>query len=573
MRRPDVKKYLALILTAVLAIGPIAIPLSAQVGQSDLSRVAGLFVANNYNFRASVMQGATASGVQTLIVSNPQGLPDGRQILPYSLTAPVTVDSETETPTSVAVATCPGGQIPQGCTAITATWTAIHGSGQNNVSSGTYGLQEAINDASGCQYASSTSILCGSQGGEVVIDKSWKGTNSLITAASPYNNVAIMDLRQGVPIFWNVTPTGASLAVPTTLTSQAACDATHQFCSDATVAGSASWGSTVFGCVAYVDIMGNEGPCSLTASFTSVASKAIDVKAPAASTGAVGYVVYLSLSGGTYAQAYQIPSTASNCTLTTLETTLPACAVTNATYGQTGSTFGQTALFTTGGSQITTYPVNTGLHFTQLASVAMTAASQTPVSNSSVSYTYAPGSHVGLPGISPANSSIYAAAGSSATLIPNAIATWTIPAGQFNYIGAEFRVTGKWTYTDGGDTSTNLYVKWDAPGTNATTVGTTLCNVLDTATGTGAAYNGTYTCTVKVVSIGATGTALVNGYSTQSLAAGATTLVRNGADIAVAASGSIDLASIARISVYFIGTGATNNPGAQGLEATLEQLN
>src|SRR5205807_2897973 len=133
--------------------------------------------------------------------------------------------------------------------------------------------------------------------------------------------------------------------------------------------GSASWGGTVFGCVTYVDIMGNEGPCSATASFTSVASKAIDIASPAAATGAVGWIPYLSLSAGSYAQAYQIPVTSTVCTLTTLETVIPACALANTAYGQATSTFGVNALFN-GGAQIASYPVNTGMHFPALGSVA-----------------------------------------------------------------------------------------------------------------------------------------------------------------------------------------------------------
>src|SRR5205085_4599664 len=133
--------------------------------------------------------------------------------------------------------------------------------------------------------------------------------------------------------------------------------------------------------------------------------------------------------------------------------------------------------------------------------------------------------------------------------IPNAIATWTIPANYFNFIGAEFRVSGKFTFTDGGDTSTKVRVMWDAAGTNSTTLPTVLCDMVDTATGTAAAYNGTWTCSVKVATTGATGTALVDGYANLKLAAGATTLVRDTTDVAVAASGSINLTTPARIVV------------------------
>src|SRR6266566_1688763 len=231
-------------------------------------------------------------------------------------------------------------------------------------------------------------------GGVVVIDASFGGTNTQLngTATSgsnvtPFTKVSIQDWRNGSPIYWNPTPTGLALAVPATLTGQAACDATHQACSDASVAGSASWGGTVFAAVAYMDCFGNEGPPSLTSSWTSVASKAIDIASPAASPGACGWVPYLSLSAGTYAQAFRIAPTATVCTLSTF-TPLPSCAIANATYGEATSTYGTTALFTKGGAQIIIYPVNTSEHFTQLASTVQTTASLTPMTNSSVTYAY-----------------------------------------------------------------------------------------------------------------------------------------------------------------------------------------
>ena len=155
-----------------------------------------------------------------------------------------------------------------------------------------------------------------------------------------------------------------------------------------------------------------------------------------------------------------------------------------------------------------------------------------------------------------------------------AVATFTISAGCFNYQGAHFRVSGKFTYTDGGSgTSTTLKVSWDANGTDATTVPTALCSILDTFTSVAGADNVNYSCDVQIATAGATGTAQVNGISSGSIAAGQTTLVRTALDNAVAASASINLTSNARIVVYFIPVGATSNPGAQGLSATLESLN
>ena len=553
-----------------------------QQGVSPLSHVGGKFYASAYNtWQAKIKTGNSATGSgNTITISGPTPLQDGTFVAPQvlfnpSALSPITIadnNAETVTPTGISFAAC-NEEFGQTCTTITGNFSSLHGGGAIVVS-GTYGLGEAIN------HASAIAGVGNGYGGVVVVDPTWTslgGTSSTISGLSVFNAaISIEDDRAGPSRFWSVTPTGAALGVPTTLTAQAACDATHQFCSDATVAGSASWGGALYGCVAYVDIAGNEGPCSLTSTvFTSVASKAIDIASPAASTGAVGWVPYLSLSGGTYAQAYQLPVTSALCTLTTLETVTPACAVANSTYNQATSTFGAGGLFTKGGAQFTGYPLNTSMHFTKLASVAMTAASLTPVSNSSVSYAFAPSNRVGAcAGISSANVVNYAAAGSSATTIPNAIATWTVPASCFNYVGAEFRVSGKFTFTDGGDSSTEVRVGWDSALADSTTIPTTLCSMVDTATGTGAAYNGTYFCTIKTATTGTTGTALVNGYANLKLAAGATTLVRDTTDVAVAPSAAtVNWTAPARIVVYFIGTGATNNPGAQGLAATLEVLN
>ena len=534
------RKLFSYVLSVALLLLPLAgaQPAFAQQNPpSNQSFVGGRYVARNYNYpglRINSGGGAASTSYSITLNAGSIRLPDGRTIVPFSAggtnlaggilpAIPISVGAgsveETVTPTSVSG--CYIGAPTNTCT-ITASFTYAHGAGEV-VTSGSYGIQEAITDA-------------GNFGGGIVeVDSSLNqiaGSTSAVTAAIAaalvIPNVSIEDTRAGAVRNWNPTPTGLALPAVTlpavNIAGQLACDATHQMCSDASVAGSASWGSTVYACWAYVDIFGNEGPCSATTSWTSAASKAIDMGIPAASPGAVGAVPYLSLSGGTYILAYQIPVTSSVCTMTTLETITPACAVTNASYGQVGSTYGAGGLFTTGGAQITTYPLNTAQLATVLATTANTLTGQHAFTNSSLTYKYAPGARIGACGSSPLNIVQQNAAGgingSSATTVPNPIASWTIPAACFNYIGAEFRISGKWTYTDGGDSSTRIIVAWDANGTNTASVPTPLCNMLDTATGTGAAYNGTYTCTVRVLTTGATGTAVVNGYSTQNLAAG-----------------------------------------------------
>lgn len=584
------KKFFVIALSIVLALGILGIgniTISAQQipgNASPLSHVGGMFYASAYStWHSTIISGNTTTGSGTSITVTPptamlDGTPIAVQIAWNSvlLNAPLIQDGNAETATAmtaISYSTCPAGNLGIGgtpiCATLTGTFANTHGQSAI-VTDGTFGLSSALAAA----YAAG--------GGQVVVDAAWTalgGTSAMINAlVVGYPTVTILDVRSGAPRNWLPTPTGLALATPTTLTAQAACDSSHQFCSDANVAGSASWGGSLYGCVAYVDIMGNEGPCSAASTvFTSVASKAIDVAAPAASSGAVGYVVYLSLSGGTYALAYQIPSTSTNCTLTTLETITPACAVANTTYGQAASTYGADALFTKGGSQITTYPVNTAMDYPILATTAATLAAQHPMTNSSVSYAFVPSSRVGACQISSANMVQVSAAGgingSSATTVPNPMVSWTVPSGCFNYIGAEVRVSGKFTYTDGGDSSTHVIVAWDSNVTNTASVPTPICDMLDTATGTGAAYNGNWTCTFRVLTTGTAATVMANGYSAQALAAGATTLVRNTTDKAVAASAAIDLATNGRITVWFEGIGATNNPGAQALEATLEVLN
>jgi hypothetical protein len=570
----------ASLVLAAAGIGHAQANTSYELGERDATQFAYGYggVAG-----AHIAIGFTGTGTQTALVCPAiRTTADGRSVALFSYPlGPISFDTgttvaETVTPTSVSIVGAPSGvEAQQPCAQVTGSFTNAHAASENlyQVRSGSFGLQEAINDAA----------QLGANAGAVVIGPNWGGTNAILTAATVLPGVAIIDKRTAPPRYWNPTATGAFLAPPTlpaiNIAGQAACDTTHQMCSDATVAGSASWGGTVFACWAYVDIEGNEGPCSATTSWTSVASKAIDMGIPAASPGAVGAVPYLSLSGGTYILAYQIPVTATVCTMTKLETITPACAVTNTTYNQIGSTFGAGGLFTTGGAQITTFPVNTAQLYTDLATTAQTLAGQHALTNSSVSYSYAPGSRLGAcGGVSSSNivglASASAISGSSATTVPQPVASWTIPANCFNYIGAEFRVSGKFVYTDGGSgTSTIVAVGWDANGTNVASVAKPLCNINDTFTSVGGADTVNYTCTVRILTTGATGTAEVNGMSAGAISAGATTLQRVSVDNGIAATGTLNLTTNARITVFFEAVGATSNPGAQGLESTLEVLN
>ena len=392
-------------------------------------------------------------------------------------------------------------------------------------------------------------------------------------------NVAIEDTSNAAPIIWNVGPTTTTaLATGTTLTAQAACDATHIFCSDASVAGSASWGSTVYGCFTYVDILGNEGPCTATASFTSVASKAIDIwlgTGPAASTGAVGWKPYLSVSGGSYALAYSIPlvtqpstvgaalASSAVCTLTTIETITPACAVKNTNYGQAGS-----------GAQITGYPVVTSQLAPEAASASASTYNGNP--NGKTIYGYIPGSHFGTPGLT-ALEFPFPITTALQTTVAGVAGSIYLPPGYMNYVGRGIRVCGLLFKTSTtADTVSKIQLWWDAEGSNVT-AGTPvqLTNAQVTNTLSSAAnYQFCQDIYTTVAAAGATGGTIIpgQGYLTDSNITAGTAPVSGPTNL-VAAVGSLNLALNARLDVVYNHTTGTDGSGVTLQGVTVTPLN
>lgn len=582
------KKLLAWIGAAALLVAGLPLPIFAQ---SNASFVAGERNAQQFAYGWGAMPGAyiaigtTGTGTQTYVVCPAvRTTQDGRTVnlFPSAGLAPITFDvgttiSETVTPTSVSLTSAPSGtDASQSCAAVTGSFTFAHSTSQNvgQVRSGSFGLQEAIDDA-------------GATGGQVTIGSDWGGTNTMLYAATVYPNVVIVDKRAGATQYWNPTPKATTvLPTPTALTGQAACDATHTFCSDATVAGSASWGGTVFGCITYVDIMGNESLCSTTASFTSVASKAIDIGAPAASTGAVGWKPYLSLSGGTYALAYDIPLltqptvlqavplSAGVCQLTTLETTTPACALKNTTYNQASSTTGAGGLFTAGGAQVTGYPVVTSQLAPNLDSAS--AQSLNPSNGGVTAYNYVPSSHVGLPGVTSAYQS-FPVTTAAQTTIGQVAGTIPLPPSFMNYVGRTIEVCGMLSKTStNADTITNIQLWWDAEGSNVT-AGTSveLSNIQVTSTNTAAAtYSFCQDITTTVAAATATGGTITPGMgwlTTGQVAAG--TVPVGATNILFAAVGSLNLALNAKLEVVYNHTTGTDGAGVVLVNPTVKILN
>ncbi len=95
----------------------------------------------------------------------------------------------------------------------------------------------------------------------------------------------------------------------------------------------------------------------------------------------MGCVVYISLASGSYSLAYQAPLTSAQCALTKIEVVAPACAVTNATYAQTGSA-----------AVISALTLNTSRVDMQLGGVSGTLLTGNP--NGRTTYSYAPSSPI-----------------------------------------------------------------------------------------------------------------------------------------------------------------------------------
>jgi len=173
----------------------------------SISREAGFFTASAYGqWNVPVSTGNAATGSASIVLQwGSVILPDGREIVPFSTSAPIIVDigAAQETVTPTAVSGCIKGRSAvafQTCT-ITASFSNLHGQGAL-VQSGSFGLVEAITDANGLG------------GGTVVVDQSWfalggtKTTITNVTAATP--KVWVLDNSTGSPVWYGKSGTGSA---------------------------------------------------------------------------------------------------------------------------------------------------------------------------------------------------------------------------------------------------------------------------------------------------------------------------------------------------------------------------
>ena len=477
----------------------------------------------------SVASGNAATGAsQTItLVSGATVSSSGAALNPVTTNTPITVGigSNAETVTPTAVSNCnltssitAGPGTPQ-CT-ITGTFNNIHGP-QEPVTSGTYGFQEAVNRANS------------QGGGTVIVDATWGksgGTNTIIGAAAGFSNVYVLDNRGLAQAYWTLQPsTLTSLAVPATQTT-----------STVTFAGTGTWNGTYYVCVSYIDALGGEGPCSLTsAGLASGTNTIMSITAPAASTGAIGWRAY---AGTTYNGAYLLPITSAVCTLTTLESVMPACAI------------GAAAVFPT----------------LLVSTTSLRPNAQSPTVNLNLTMpqghtalAYQPSG--GVPQYFQTNYGPFPAFGSLTSGQVALLGSVNLPAGFLNTIGRTVRVTGKIALTT-LNTATLPYITISTAWAGGLTAGApvAICSLVPAAAGATATANETFSCTLTTNAIGATavGSIMTNGWELLSAAAGGA-LTGATVDTGTAAIGSLGLFSQDTMSVIY--TSTTNATGGEQL--------
>jgi hypothetical protein len=339
-----------------------------------------------------------------------------------------------------------------------------------------------------------------------------------------------------------------------------------------------------------VDVNGNESPCSADASFTSVASKAIDIGTSftARTDNVVGWKPYLSVSAGSYVLSYSlplltqptvllaVPVSAGVCTLTALETVTPACAIANSKYGQSGSTTGANGTFL-GGAQFTSYPVVTNTLAPEIGSVS--ALQHNPNEEAHATYAYVPGSRIGVPGIQ-AQHIVFPITAAAQTTIGEVVGSIPIPASFMNFVGRTVEVCGTIAKTSTtADTVDEIQVWWDAEGSNVT-AGTPvqLSSIKSTEAAPLAAAANFQFCqqlTTTVAATSATGGSIAPGIgfsAVSQVAAGANPSVGSSATTGTAV-GSLNLALPAHLTIELKHTTGTDGAGATLYGATVRIIN
>ena len=487
------------------------------------SRFAGLFNAMEYAYGcgpmppgALVVDSGTAGGAAATVVNLAfpfVNLADGTVFNPLNTNATINIgvgaNAETVTVTAVTSSSV------YGQSQVSGVFLNAHGTG-DHISSGTFGLQEAINAANA------------RGGGVVIVDGRWAslgGTSAILAAASlPSNNSVMIQDNRGTGLqFWSNRATGTVIAAPAAATALLVASQTG-------VTG--TWTAiTEHVLFTYVTATGGETLASSDYSFTATVSLAIGGAGPAAATGAVGYKVYIGANATT--TCYQVPCIAANGTV--IQCGPVACF-------QIGTPFSVATATTAAGNLIPT----------------VSSAFGTVIS--------APNGSIPPP--FPNVTGPYAATG---TLTYGTAIEWgrvPLPKGYLNYIGRTLRISFDGYYTPASTATLIINVIISSVyGTTNTTVFTV---TTPASTGTSAAnINGTVY--METVSTGSAGTVECHGTLIYGGATGTAGLLVSAGDSVQAASSAADLTAQDFLIVQ-INAGAANLTTSQLRKFRIEVL-
>jgi hypothetical protein len=502
---------------------------------SLISTFAGTYSALDYAFGTAqsvapsglqVVTGNTAVGVGTITIATPitttQG---GTPFSPIAIGSVLTIgnaaNAETVTVTGVGIPSLAGFAPDTGSITVTATFANLHGP-QENVLSATYGLQEAINVASQAG------------GGSVAVYPAWYkagGTAAMVAAATvPTSLVNTSAGYSGVVRIVDAQTLQSYTYGPRSVTVVAAPSAA----TSATVASTTAAGTwtaiTIHVLFTYVTPDGGESLASSDYSFTATVSEAIGGTGPAASTGAVGYRVYMGANATT--TCYLSPVTAAN---------------------GTPIQCGPIAAFKIG----TSFSVAT----------ANVAAALIPVQSSAFPAGFQPATAGLLGGNIVEGPFAVTGVVTAGTAIEGAI--FQLPAAYLNRVNKAFRLTVQGIFTP---VSTATLIVSVAVGSVYNGTETTIYTTTSAATTGTTASDFLLQVILRTALIGATGTVEAHGFTIGASTTATANIAAVNIDNAQAASSAVDLTGQGYIRVL-INSGTANLTQSQIRTVLLEPLN
>lgn len=463
------KCFATLLMLCAGISGAFAQTQNARVKASDFAK-----------WKAVLQTGAAAGSNVSLTVAPCYFTPNNgaRTFSPFVSLAPITINdsnAETVTPTAVGTPSYISG-IRGGCeVTVTVTLSNSHNSGVL-ITSGDGGIAEAA---------------ASDKSGVVVIDGP-TGTNTAIGSipvANPF--VSLEDDRgPGGPQLYTIKPTTLTLisagSAPT----------------NTGITGSLTSGAYTTSYV-YVDMLGGISLPATDSSQTGTVT-GVSIAAPAATTGAVGWIPYITAAGGSNGTEIMVPVTNSVCAVSSLETVIPACKLSSAaTVTANPSSTAKEPAFGTAHTTFAWQPVNASPLNTPLG----------PIQTS-----FGPFSAV-----------------STVTAASNAdVAQFYIPAGTLNYLGKVVRVCAKANGTNG----TSSVATWKLQLANQYGQ-----SPITAATVAFAAQTGAVTTNIcfdlNVAATGSSGNFWASSIATENINGGPTPIVAS--DVTTAVSSNIDL--------------------------------